>query len=353
MTPDWITRSNELGVFEVAQELGLKVTPARGANGGCIYGCPLCGAEKRHSSRGDRRGAIGIRRDDMGWRCFECDASGDAVDFAAAVLRGKRYRDLSDGARAEVREWCMRYVGLVEGVPMSPLPRAPRTIVPAPGYPPESEVLAFYNDACIPLDQDPEAMAYARHRGIDVGRAVDRNLVRVLPAGAAVPPWATSWGRRGYRLIAPVHDVRGVMRSVLGRSVALTPPIPKSVAPTGYARSGLIMGDGLGKWLLANGECPGFLPADERRVLICEGEVDWAIACSTWAEGDAAAPATLGIVSGSWTPAIAGRIPDGFTVAIATDSDPAGDRYADEIVQTFAGRNVVLERVRFDVGRVA
>ena len=81
----WIDAMRGASIRSVAHELGLLVAPARGASGGSIYGCPACGGERRHASRRDRRGAIGIRKDDRGWRCHECDSSGDAIDLVAST----------------------------------------------------------------------------------------------------------------------------------------------------------------------------------------------------------------------------------------------------------------------------
>jgi len=50
-------------------------------------------------------------------------------------------------------------------------------------------------------------------------------------------------------------------------------------------------------------------------------------------------------VSGSWSAAIAARIPNGSHVVIATDNDAAGDKYAEIIAASLSGR-VYLERRR-------
>ena len=48
----------------------------------------------------------------------------------------------------------------------------------------------------------------------------------------------------------------------------------------------------------------------------------------------------LGIFAGSWSNALAARIPTGTRVAIRTDHDDngAGDRYAELIARSLAGR---------------
>lgn len=122
-------------VFEVAQDHGQPVQKSRGADSGSCA-CPACGAQKRHTKTGDKRGAVGIRRDGLGWRCFQCDASGDALDLVAYALAGCRLRDADADGRAKVREWFEGQYGATSA------PRAPRPAPAAapPNYPPAAEV---------------------------------------------------------------------------------------------------------------------------------------------------------------------------------------------------------------------
>ena len=75
-------------------------------------------------------------------------------------------------------------------------------------------------------------------------------------------------------------------------------------------------------------------------VLVCEGETDFLAAVTAWGDGPGleTAPAVIGIVSGAWTVDLAGRVPNGCTVTIATDPDPTGDGYAAKIAATLAAR---------------
>jgi hypothetical protein len=72
-------------------------------------------------------------------------------------------------------------------------------------------------------------------------------------------------------------------------------------------------------------------------VFVVEGAPDFL----TWAAryGDAAegAPAIIGVIAGSWTEAIAGRIPSGCRVLVMTHNDPAGDKYAAAIINSLLG----------------
>jgi hypothetical protein len=73
-----IAAMRKTSVLVAAVALGLKTQAPRNASGGSILGCPACNADRRHPSRRDRRGAIGVRHDGRGWQCFECEATGDA-----------------------------------------------------------------------------------------------------------------------------------------------------------------------------------------------------------------------------------------------------------------------------------
>jgi hypothetical protein len=352
MTPSWIDAMRGTPVLAVATALGLKTAPARGASGGSVYGCPACGVERRHAGRGDRRGALGIRRDGMGFRCMDCTLSGDSIDLVALTLRGKRYRDLGPTARDEVREWCGKFAG-VEIVPSAPAPAAP----PAQ-YLPEAEVRRFW-DGCVPADSDPAVREGLTARKVWPTLVTSFDLARALPIDEAVPAWAgrwdmdlkrhVNWIESGHRLIVPLFDERGLMRSVLARNVDGTAQI-KSFAPSGFSRAGLLMADGFGRWLLANGQRPDWWPSStELRVVVAEGEVDFLMAAIQWSDAAECAPATFGIVSGSWSPKVAARIADGSTVVVATDPDKSGERYAVAIAESFAHRNVRVERWESDV----
>jgi len=345
---EWVDRMRSATVLEVARELGLPIAPARGASGGALYHCPACDAERRHAKSRDKRGAVGVRRDGFGWRCFQCDASGDALDLVALALEGRRLPDLHDTGKATVREWCVRWLGLEAGTPSSPRPRPlarPAPVVePAPTYPPAAEVDALWA-ACVAVTDDAEVAAWlAEQRKIAPADVAADDLARVLPRDARVPSWASiggrPWSTTGHRLVVPMVDAGGEMRSLLARRV----PNPtaegerKSIAPKGYGRAGLVMANKAARFLL----CSDLPELRGLRVVVAEGETDWL----AWATTNALS--VLGMVSGSWSADIAARIPNGATVVIATDADAEGDKYAAKITNTLAERaragSVRLER---------
>jgi len=335
---EWVDRMRSATVLEVARELGLPMAPARGASGGALYHCPACDAERRHAKSRDKRGAVGVRRDGFGWRCFQCDASGDALDLVALALEGRRLPDLHDTGKANVREWCVRWLGLEAGTPSSPRPRPlarPAPVVePEPTYPPAAEVAALWA-ACVPVTDDAEVAAWlAEQRKIAPDEVAFRDLARALPRDARVPEWASiggrAWSTTGHRLVVPMVDVGGEVRSLLARRV----PNPtaegerKSIAPKGYGRAGLVMANGGARFLL----CSAMPEMRDLRVVVAEGETDWLVWTTRYDLP------VLGMVSGSWSTDIAARIPNGATVVVATDADAEGDRYYAKIMGTLAER---------------
>lgn len=348
VTAPWIEGMRGASVLSVAASLGLAIREPRGAGGGA-FPCPACGAERRHRKTGDKRPAAGVRRDGSGWRCFQCDATGDAIDLVAYVLHGRRFPELSDTEKADVRSWCSRFLGLDPNAPArstAPRPRPAPRLEPPPSYPPPDELAAFWA-RCAPVTDDPAVARWLRDRHVSPELVASMDLARVLPHDAAeLPTWATfrgePWTVSRHRLIVPTFDATGTMRSVLARSRSAT---PKSVAPLGYERRGLVMACPIGRTMLAHGSAwwkAAGLPSAPAPVfaVIAEGESDF-LRVRTEDPRPALLPgsapfAVFGIVSGAWMPEHAKRIPDGAHVIVATDDDPEGDRYASKIGETIA-----------------
>lgn len=351
-----------MSITDIAAELGMDVRQS-GNSPPSIFGCPACGASTRHSKARDRRGAVGIRGANNGWRCFQCDASGDGVDLVAFELCDSKYKDLRDDQKAVVRAKLAALTGLGKGgaAVRAAKPRKPIAAVAAPirSYLPLEQASAFWS-SCRPVVDARYTHAYLLSRGLDPTKVSDADIARALPLagydGVEIPGWAvfgrSCWRKLGYHLIVPLRDANGVICSFIARNVhgAQRPrfgddPIPKSIPPKGFARGGLVAACPLALQLLTTGATPSWWSRGAQlRVVITEGEVDylaWATACS---DADAHAHATFGIVSGSWTADHASRVPDGCTVVIATDCDPEGDRYATKIADTFARRTVDIER---------
>jgi hypothetical protein len=276
--------------------------------------------------------------------CFGngCDLSGDVFCLIAAVQHLDVRRDFALVLRRAVE---------LAGVDVERRPRTrrppSRPLVPkAP--PPVSEVRALWN-ACRPCAADFDVAAWLRSRAVDPALVDHLGLARALPVGLTGPRWASyrgeakapaPWAALGYRVIVPMHDAGGELRSLRARYIG--PPhedLPKALPPSGHGCKGLVMACPLAAIMLAIAGWPWWA---ERRVVITEGEPDFL----TWAtRGEI--PRNLAVLgvggSGQWTEALADRIPDDAIVIIRTDPDDAGDAYAAEIVATLRGRCRVRE----------
>jgi CHC2-type zinc finger protein len=274
-------------------------------------------------------------------KCHGCDRGGDVLSLVAAVRgldtgRAAFKSVLIEAARlggmwqiVDALEGRREYVPLPSTARPAPEPQAERT------YP---DGAAEFWAACGPVTAD---MAVATH--LD-GRALDPELVeagdiaRAIPRTGPMPAWAVcrggSWREAGYRLVVPMYDAAGELRSVRGWRVTES-DLPKRLPPSGHKASGLVMAGAFGLAMLQGARAP-------HTVAIVEGEPDY-LARSLVTNDPGVA--VLGIVSGSWGPAFAARCPLGATVAVRTDLDDAGNRYAAEVAATLA-RRCFVRRLR-------
>lgn len=350
MTVEWVDRMRGARVLEVAAALGIEARPPRGSDGGA-FPCPACGAERRHTKTGDKRPAAGVRSDGHGWRCFQCDASGDALDLVALELHGRRLPELADDRKADVRAWCGRFLGIDPAAKPPALSRrdretreraaiverltAPRS---EPAFPDRGEVLDVWTLGR-PIASDLDARVWMLDRGISPMGVDACELARIIPADATLPPWActargTSYAAAGWRLAVPMYDATGAMRSLRWRR--LDAPIgdaPKTLASRGGA-AGLVMADPHGLAMLCGtmAELEGV-----GGVVVLEGEADLMLAGSIVQTINGKRPALIGIVQGSAARDWTRKIPDGW-LGLATDDDEAGDDYARELHELVAYR---------------
>lgn len=302
--------------------------------------CPRHGGTSLSLRRG-RDGTLQVR-------CFGCDLAGD-VFVLVAEARGldvkSDFRRVLAAAAEVAGLW--RIVEELEGRDRAAALRAkprpsptPRMAAPKPDddertYPAADEIAALW-DAGIAPEDDEEAAAMLAGRGLDPGRVEGTGCARVTPKGAALPRWARyggrPWTETGHRLIMPVFDAIGVMRSVRAWRV-VDGETPKRLPPTGHKAAGLVLADDVALGMLRGTYAP-------RRVLILEGEPDFL----TWAARPATGEVTamLGVVSGAWSAELAARVPSGARVIVRTHHDATGDKYAATINETLRDRCTVL-----------
>ena len=271
-----------------------------------------------------------------------CQRGGDVFDFIAGRSGLTLPRDFPDVVR---RGADLAGIPIDPRAPLPPLPSRPPPPPPR-SYPPVAEVLSLWK-ACRPVMDDAGAASWCASRGFDGYAIEDRDLARALPAAAVVPRWATyqgrPWTETGHRLLIPVFDAAGAMRSVRTIRIEGNGDTPKRLPPAGHRAAGLVLADPLARLLLAGQEREAW--PSPLRVVIVEGEPDFLTWGTRFSDADENAPAVVGVLSGAWTSEHAARIPDGAEVSIWTHNDCAGDHYADEVGRSLAARCSVSRRV--------
>ena len=283
-------------------------------------------------------------------RCFGCDLAGDVFTLIAEAYGFDVRRDFRT-VLGEAARIAHRYDILDElegrGAPRDYSPPPKRTVVqaaPERTYPPESEVTALW-EACGFTACDVEVRALLASRGLDAELVDDGNLARALPAGAPLPRWARydgrTWAETGHRLVLPVFDAGGTMRSVRAWRVTEN-DTPKRLPPSGHKAAGLVLADPFALGMLAAGRRAEGMP-DPLRVIVAEGEPDFLTWATRFSDANEEAPLVLALTGpGSWSQEIADRIPDGARVTIWTDHDDAGNRYASNVFESLAPRCTIL-----------
>lgn len=265
--------------------------------------------------------------------CFAGCPAHDAIDLIAQV-RGC-------SAREAIRE-----AARLAGSEPSRAPRRPRATGPGT-FPPRDEVRAIWA-RCEPLSSDAilQGQLAAKSCKPDLLELFD--LARVIPGALRLPAWAGSrggrWSETGHRLVLPVWSVDGSLVSLHARKFT-GPADDKARSPRGCRISGAVFTNDIGRALLSgrwDGEelAPGQAPTWWRRreVRIFEGASDFLAGATAFGDAQADVPAVLGVIAGSWTEAIARRIPPGSAVSILTDPDTAGANYAWRIASSLVGR---------------
>lgn len=84
----WRRIVHDMGVAAVVDAIGRGMWTDETDSTNGIEPCPICRAKKRYTKSKDKRGAVSVWPNDMGWQCFQCGARGDAVDLAALILFG-------------------------------------------------------------------------------------------------------------------------------------------------------------------------------------------------------------------------------------------------------------------------
>jgi hypothetical protein len=334
MTPDH-AREIRLALRDprkLCASLGLDKGADRQAGGGLTVRCP---------AHGDRTPSLSVttgRDGTIRLKCFGCDWTGDALTLIAQVygldVRSNFREVLMEGAQiAGLYNVVDELRGAAEWTPRPPPPMP--ELGPDPEYPPIDEVVDVW-EAGGPGLTDRVARDYLTGRKLDPDAVSQLGLLRVLPTAADVaitlPRWAhygaLSWQRSGHRMVAPVYDHTGAMRSLRAWRIEGDAPA-KRVPPVGCKATGLLMANRPAVQLLRERCSP-------RRVVVVEGEPDFATAAVRWSS-----TAIFGVINGGWTEEFANRVPLGSEVIVATHHDEAGEKYAALVTKTVRSRAVV------------
>lgn len=202
-----------------------------------------------------------------------------------------------------------------------------------PEYPPLDEVMHVWSTA-LPVDDehaDGRCREWLEDRGLPANRWC-KSMVPWSPSYPWIPRAVTERERSlepSHRLVLPLYDRNGVVRSLRWRSLSTAQP--KSLPPIGFQTAGLVLADDVGRDVLM-----GRYDRWDERVCVVEGEPDFL----TWATRPRGPKswATFGVVPGSWTEGIANRIPSGCEVIIRTHHDDKGDGYAATVERSVQGR---------------
>ncbi len=307
--------------------LGLAKGATRQPTGVTIL-CPAHG--ERNPSCSVTTGRDGTLR----FKCHGCQATGDLLTLVATVYDLDLRADFKEVllAAAELAGLTQIVDELNDQKPYTPRP-LPELPEPEPerDYPPLAEVEALWALAG-PVAADPAAGGHLVGRGLDARTVESMGLARAIPAGATLPRWARyrgrAWSESGHRLLVPVVDSLGVVRSVRSWRVE-GDAAAKRLPPAGHRATGLALANPRAQRMLAG-------PSSPKQVIVVEGEPDFLSAAVTWPTRP-----ILGVLSGTWSADFAARIPTGSEVIVMTHNDQAGDKYAADIIGTIKTRAVV------------
>jgi len=309
--------------LRVCERLGL-AKHGRRQSGGMSIRCPV--HAERTPSCSVTRGPDGTIR----VRCFGCDWSADVLGLVAAARGLDARRDFREvlAAAAELGGLHQLVAELAGDAPRA-LRAVPPLPEPAPEreYPPADEVLAVWS-AARPVAEVEACQVTLALRGLFPGPELARTLIQA-PAQRWARYQGASWLETGHRVLLPTFDARGDLRSLRAWQVNRDASGPKRLPPAGHRATELVLANDLAVCLLRES-------AEPVRLLIAEGEPDFLSLCQQYPGA-----AVIGVFSGSWSEAFAARIPFGSLVSIRTHHDAAGQRYADAITKTLAGRALI------------
>lgn len=329
----WVEAMKRASVIQLAEQLGLEPRRENAGSPGS-FACLLCHAVKRHTKTEDKRGAVYILPNDQGWKCFQCGEKGDQLDLMSCAVSGQKVETLSAEQRRVLWKKCEEYVGCV------PVDIRPRLEAVRGGKEPEypEDALEFLRQL-VPVTNVVGVSEWLAANHIHPATAKGRRLAFALPAGAQVPSWAYAWKKNGNRLIVPLYDHMGTLRSFKARAIRPAAPRLKSLAAAKHSERGLVFACERARALLSGSEpSPG-------RVLVVEGEKKYLQECM-----DNPGCAVIGLTNqGSFTAALAERFPAGTSFFLMLDPDQGGADHANSFLRG-TGQRVANGELKVKLG---
>jgi hypothetical protein len=320
MGVDIFSDIKQYGIPSLLEQYGYKIDKSGFAP------CPACKASYRHTKRQDPRLACIVVQGGQGWVCLQCGAKGDTVDLVARTL-GDGSRPTSPGAwRAVLERWTQGGATRTTPLPSkrqegaSPLARVDF-----------KSLMVFWNGLMPTPNAKERAWLEAKYPTYTLEELTETGCVKFTDKNTSYPEW---WPWKYPAMMMLSFDSHGLVQSIHGRICAeIEPGKPKSRFPKGYSASGLVLANKSAvSWLRGKVPCT--------HVIVAEGLTS-TLACTMamrkigkWRYG------VVGYTSGSHA-AIKQMHWQNEEVTIFTDTDKAGDDYAQKIVEALPPTIVV------------
>lgn len=312
--------------IQVLGRLGL-LDGARQQPGGYMIRCPW-----HNDSNPSCSVRLGADRT-LAVHCFACGTGGDVLSLIAKAHSLDDHREFG-----RVLELADEIAGGVARCYRPPVGRW----MPTPRLPPPVESVGALWAVARPVTDDADLVRQLHGRCLDPAIIEERDLARCLPRTGVLPAWtrcrSQTWWESGHRLILPMWNAEGALCSVHARLIeSPTGDTAKGLFPAGHSTKGLFLADSFALLIIRTGIPYWWCKSDPPSIIITEGAPDFLTVATHYGYVEDA-PAVLGVVSGSWSDALAARIPSGCRVAVKVHSDEAGRKYRDVICRSLRGR---------------
>mgnify|MGYP003150244165 CR=1 FL=1 len=317
----WLQQAEKIAVSEVAQRLGLQSLKSNS------WGpCPNCKALERGSK--DKRGTIGLRTDNKGWKCHRCDAGGSGIDLVSFYIGGSKFSSLNQLDKKKVQVWFEGEIN--DGAKVYEEPPKLRG-----SRPPIGEVHSLWKSSfkLNEVDKNDTAISFLKTRNLNLGALSKSGVARITPERSQHqwPSWWPSGRSQLWRVIVPAFDETGQFVSLHGRAVQPPSSGPKTLWPKGFEAKGLFMPNRYAVKML-RGQA-----VDLDGLFFVEGLTDF-MKCSAEVEDLNINLAVLAGTSGSFSSVSKLNIPKNLKIYIGTDPDEQGKEYANKIQLQLPGR---------------